>query len=74
MQAGRADGPGISRSGSSAFQATGERGNGTERSGLPESVARLMQVSSLSAIALVGALCFALGASSAPPMVAGVPA
>ena len=38
------------------------------------SVARLMQVSLLSAITLAGALCFALGASSAPPTVAGAPA
>ena len=67
VRAGRAGGPGISRSGSSVFEAAGERDNGAERSGLLESVARLMQVSSLSAIVLVGALCFVLGASSAPP-------
>jgi len=40
VRAGRAGGPGISRSGSSAFEAAGERGDGAERSGLLESVAR----------------------------------
>ena len=38
------------------FEAAGERDNGAERSGLLKSVARLMQVSLLSAIALVGEL------------------
>ena len=41
-----------------------------ERSGLLKSVARLLQLSSLSGMVLFGALCFVLGASLAPPTVA----
>ena len=69
VQAGRAGGPGICCSGSSVFEAAGERGNGVERSGLLKSVARWMQLSLLLGIVLIGALCFALGASLAPPPV-----
>ena len=74
VRAGRAGGPEICRSGSSAFEATGERGNGAELLGLLESVSRWMQFSSLLGIVLVGTLCFALGASSGPPTVASAPA
>ena len=56
------------------FEAAGECGNGVERSDLLESLVRWMQLSLLLGIVLVGTLCFALGASLAPPTVAGEPA
>ena len=62
IQAGRAGGPGICRSGSSAFEAAGEQGDDAERSDLLKSVAKWM---------LIGALCFSLRASLAPLMAAG---
>ena len=74
MRAGRACGPGIRRSGFCAFEEAGECGDSAERSDLLESVVRWMQLSLLSSIVLVGALCFALGASLAPPTVADAPA
>ena len=62
----RASGPGICSSGSSALEAADERDNSAECSDLLKSVARWMQLSLLSAIVLVGTLCFVLGASSWP--------
>ena len=56
------------------LEAAGERDDGAERSDLLESVTRWMQLSLMLGIVLIGALCFALGASLRPPTVAGAPA
>ena len=72
IQAGRAGRPGIRCSGSSAFEAAGEQGDGTERSDLLNCMAKWMQISSLPGIMLIRTLCFALGASLAPLTAAGV--
>ena len=66
--------PGSVADGSYAFGATGEGCDGVEHSDLLKSVARWMQLSLLSGIVVVCALCFALGASSGPPMAAVTPA
>ena len=53
------------------FEAGDACDDGAEGSDLLESVVRWMQLSSLLGIILVGALCFALGASLGPPIAAG---
>ena len=53
------------------FESAGKRGDGTERSGLLESVAKWMQLSLLWGIVLISALYFTLGVSLTPSTVAG---